>query len=102
VKDYILLMHDDAVDRAAEASGQAWGDYFARLHASGRFDGGSSIGSGATYRREGAPLPLTATLGGFVRVRAASLEDARAFLVGNPVFEAGGTVEIRELTRDGE
>jgi hypothetical protein len=101
VKDWILLMHDDALDRAAESSAQAWTDYFARLHASGRFDGGSSIGPGASYRRERDPLPVTATLGGFVRVRAESLEEARGFLAGNPVFEAGGTVEIRELPRDG-
>jgi len=28
-------------------------------------------------------------------------DDARTLLVGNPVFEAGGTVEIRELPRTG-
>jgi hypothetical protein len=32
-------------------------------------------------------------------VQADSIDDARRFLEGNPVFEAGGTVEIRELPR---
>jgi hypothetical protein len=32
---------------------------------------------------------------------AASLDEARKLLSGNPVFEAGGTVEIRELPRGG-
>lgn len=36
----------------------------------------------------------------YIRVKAGSLTDARALVVGNPVFEAGGTVEIRELPRD--
>ena len=44
--------------------------------------------------------PASTELTGFVRVRAASLEEAKRFLVGNPVYEAGGTVEIRELPRE--
>jgi hypothetical protein len=32
-------------------------------------------------------------------VNADSLDRAKSLLVGNPVFEAGGTVEIRELPR---
>lgn len=39
-------------------------------------------------------------MAGYLKVQAESLEEARAFLAGNPVFEAGGTVEIRELPRD--
>lgn len=31
---------------------------------------------------------------------ARDLEHAREYLDGNPVYEAGGTVEIRELPRD--
>lgn len=43
------------------------------------------------------PAPLNVT--GYIRVRADNLEAARKFLTDNPVFEAGGTVEIRELPR---
>jgi len=34
-------------------------------------------------------------------VNAASLDQAKSLLIGNPVFEAGGTVEIRELPPTG-
>jgi hypothetical protein len=49
--------------------------------------------------KSGEAAPITPGLSGYIRVRAASLEDARRFVVGNPVYEAGGTVEIRELPR---
>ena len=91
-------MHDDAPLDAGTAT--AWATYLAALRGSGRFDGGSAIGRGECFRREGSPKPLSGSLSGYLRVRAESLEQARAFLVGNPVFEAGGTVEIRELPRD--
>jgi hypothetical protein len=48
-------------------------------------------------RKSGEPAPVTAHLAGFIRVSAGSLDQAKSLLVGNPVFEAGGTVEIREL-----
>ena len=35
--------------------------------------------------------PVSAHLGGYLRVRAESLDDARRFLAGNPVYESGGT-----------
>jgi hypothetical protein len=34
---------------------------------------------------------------GYVRVNANNLDHAKSLLVENPHFEAGGTVEIREL-----
>jgi hypothetical protein len=34
---------------------------------------------------------------GFMRITADSVEHAQTLLPGNPVFEAGGTVEIRAL-----
>ncbi|WP_204310924.1 YciI family protein, partial [Stenotrophomonas maltophilia] len=76
-----------------------WQRYFERLNASGRFDGGSEIGAGACFRQAGEPAPLSERLGGYIRVRAEDIEDARTFLIGNPVHACGGTVEIRELPR---
>jgi hypothetical protein len=35
----------------------------------------------------------------YFKVRAKDLEHAREFLVGNPIYEAGGTIEIRELPK---
>ena len=99
--DYLLLMHDDATDPAIAGDPGRWGAYLARLRADPGFDGGSSIGPGSCERQGGAPRPLSASLDGFLRVRADSLDDARRFLPGNPVYEGGGTVEIRLLPRDG-
>jgi hypothetical protein len=47
----------------------------------------------------GAAASLTAHLTGYFRVVADSLDDAKSMLAGNPLYEAGGTVEICELSR---
>ena len=92
--DFILLMHADTV---APVSDAGWGDYFAALRARGRFQGGSAIGAGSCVRKTGAAPPTTNHITGFIRVSADDLAQARTLVAGNPVFEAGGTVEIREL-----
>ena len=97
--DYLFLMHDDTPDLGNEGSSDGWGPYIGGLQASGNFQGGSAIGSGVCARKSGAAPIITGHLSGFIRVGADSLDHARSLLIGNPVFEAGGTVEIRELTR---
>jgi hypothetical protein len=97
VQDFILLMHADS---RGEAEGQ-WPAYLERLASEGRLRGGSAIGAGETFRRSGPPAAVSTGLTGFIRVCAADLDDARTCLVGNPVYEAGGTVEIRLLPEDG-
>ena len=95
--DYILFMHDDvppSADRRRE-----WDAYLATLRAAGAFQGGSAIGGGVCASKRGS-TPLTAHLSGFIRIQAADLTHARELVNGNPVFEAGGTVEIRELPKD--
>jgi hypothetical protein len=98
MKDFIFLMHDDAT---APVKVGAWPGYFLRLRAAGAFQGGSAIGSGVCVRKEGAAPATSDHLGGYLRIEAADLDAARALLPGNPVFEAGGTIEIRELPREG-
>lgn len=100
MNDYLLLMHDDALQASEAQSEPAWTRYLDSLRRSGRFDGGSAIGLGACHRRSDPPAPLSASLTGYLRVQAESLEEAKRFLAGNPVYEAGGSVEIRELPRD--
>jgi hypothetical protein len=97
VTDYILLMHDDALTPPTDG---AWEAYFDMLHTSGAFQGGSSIGDGVAFRRCGAAGAESVHLTGFIRVTAENLTEAQRFLTGNPVYECGGTVEIRELPRD--
>ena len=87
-----------AFDDAPEEAGD-WGAYLAKLRETGRFQGGSAIGGGACVRKDGAAEGALSGLTGYLRVEAASLEDVTALLAGNPHFEAGGTVEIRELPR---
>ncbi|OPZ13880.1 MAG: hypothetical protein BWZ07_00211 [Alphaproteobacteria bacterium ADurb.BinA280] len=100
MNDYILLMHNDATDSAAANDSAAWDIYFAHLQNCGRFEGGSAIGNGLAFRKVGQPGASGEHLSGYLRVRADSLQEAQSFLSGNPVYEAGGTVEVRELPRD--
>ena len=93
--DFILLMHGDETGPQTD-----WEAYFARLRDLGVFRGGSAIGRGAVFRREGRAGPAADHLTGFIRVEADNLEAAQALLAGNPVYEAGGTVEIRALPTD--
>ncbi|BDB20747.1 hypothetical protein cym2001_41120 [Pseudomonas sp. CYM-20-01] len=76
-----------------------WARYITRLRGTGLFDGGSAICEGECLRKGHTSVAAVADISGFVRVRAKNLEDAKALFVGNPVFEAGGTVEILELPR---
>lgn len=94
--DYILLMHIDG----GPESGDAWEAYTAKLNALGAFRGGSSIGAGSTLRKQGTPGPLAAHLAGFIRVEAPNLEAALKLVEGNPAYESGATVEVRELVED--
>jgi hypothetical protein len=94
MSEYILLMHDDAT-----SNDDAWGPYIEKLKKGGFFEGGSAIGDGVCARNRGAPASMTERLTGYIRVNANSLDQAKTLLTGNPHFEAGGTVEIRELPR---
>ncbi len=93
--DFILFMHGDTTREEA-----GWPAYFAKLRELGCFEGGSSIGGGACFNKQRAAPAIAAQLTGFIRVQAADLAAAQRLLDGNPVYEAGGTVEIRELPRD--
>ena len=73
--------------------------YVQRLKQSGCFQAGSAIGDGVCARKDGAVPSVTAHLTGYIRVTADSLDHAKSMLAGNPLFEAGGTVEVRELPR---
>ena len=93
--DYILLRHDDAL---TEETGD-WDVYLRTLKPRGVFEGGSAIGGGVCMRK-GSPAPgITTHLVGYVRVTVGTLDEAKSLLVDNPHYQAGGTVEVRELPR---
>ncbi len=93
--EYLFLMHDDATVTEANS----WETYIRTLQEAGSFEGGSAVGDGICVRKSGATPPVTAHLVGYIRVNAPSIAHAQSLLAGNPHFEAGGTVEIRELPR---
>ena len=95
MREFIFLMHDDA----PSTDENAWGPYLAKLRTAGCFEGGSAIGEGACVSKPGVERPVTAHLSGYIRVVARDFGEAKSFLAGNPVYEAGGTVEIRELPK---
>lgn len=100
MNEYILFMHADAPDTQAADDPERWAQYLARLRGTGQFDGGSAIGVGERVRKHQPGQATTGGPSGFIRVRAASLQAAKEqFLAGNPVYEAGGTVDVRELPR---
>jgi len=71
-----------------------------KLRQRGALQGGSAIGAGVCARKTGAAPAINAHLAGLIRVTAESLAAAKSFLTGNPVYESGGTVEIREFGVD--
>ena|SRR6476620_2434684 len=93
-RDFIFFMHDDATNGEND-----WEPYLATLKNRGFFGGGSAIGNGVCVRKSGAVPSLTTHLTGYIRVNADNLDHAKTMLAGNPHFESGGTVEIRELPR---
>ena len=97
MNDYILFMHDDVPSHGDR--GPEWATYFEKLRAAGAFQGGTAIGGGVCASKRGSVPTLTTHISGYIRIKAADLTQARDVVNGNPVFEAGGTVEIRELTR---
>lgn len=100
MNEYILFMHDDVVDRSIADDGARWERYIASLRTSGQFEGGSSIGPGMLCKKSRANHDATRTINGYIKLRAENVEAAQRFLAGNPVYEAGGTVEVRELIRE--
>ena len=69
------------------------------LRSAGVFQGGSEIGAGKCMRRAGRAPKISERIAGFIRIEARDLDHVRELLAGNPVFESGGTVEVRELPR---
>ena len=98
MNDYIFMLHNDARDDGHSRNDE-WAAYIAKLQQAGVFQGGIAIGDGVCVSKNGAPPDITPQLTGFIRVQSESLSRAQELVQGNPVFEAGGTVEIREIPK---
>jgi hypothetical protein len=99
VNDYLFLMYDSQHSDAGTDSD--WERYIERLAGAGHFSGGSAIGGGLCVSKSRDASGIAAELSGYIRVTASSIEAARDLLAGNPTYEGGGRVEIRELPRNG-
>lgn len=98
--DFILFMHNDAPQNATSQKTASWPSYLARLEQLGVLQGGSAIGGGFCVSQSASVPGITTHLSGYIRIQAESLGHARELVQGNPVFEAGGTVEVRELPKE--
>ena len=108
MSEYILLMYNDAQDNSIVNDPDNWSKYLDALYASGQFAEMSAIGGGLCCKKNQADLGAhdrqqdqqQQQIVGSIRIRATNPLAAKQWLVGNPVYEAGGTVEIRALLRD--
>lgn len=93
--EFIFLMHKlpDGVNEAD------WAPWLDMLDRSGHLRGGSEIGEGKSFSKQAKPAAVSSQINGIVRIEATGLDEAELLLAGNPVFEAGGTVEIRHLPK---
>ncbi len=78
-----------------------WQPYLDMLSSAGALRRGSAIGPGFCMRRSGPVPDVSRQIVGYVKIEARDLNHARELVQGNPVYEAGGTVEIRELPVSG-
>src|SRR5581483_3851566 len=92
--DFIYLMHE-----AEPADPAAWQAYLGQLNAKDVLRGGSAIGRGVCLRKDGQAPPISHHIVGYVRIEVADMAAALDLLAGNPVYEAGGVIEVRELPR---
>jgi hypothetical protein len=90
--DFIYLMHE-----AEPADPVVWQAYIEGLNAKGVLRGGSAIGKGVCLRKDGPAPAISHHIVGYVRVEVDDMAAAQALLAGNPVYEAGGVIELREL-----
>lgn len=93
--DFIYLMHE-----AEPADPSAWQAYVDALNDKGVLRGGSAIGKGVCLRKDGPAPPISHHIVGYVRIEVDDMAAAQALLAGNPVYEAGGVIEVRELPRE--
>jgi hypothetical protein len=93
MKHFLFLMHRDTF---GEVSPLLWPSYLSKLKAAGAFAGGGMLGTGKVIKKDGT-MKNTDELAGFIRIQAEDLEAAKALAIGNPIFECGGSIEIREL-----
>ena len=94
--NFILFMHNDAT---RPGKPEDWDRYISLLRAGKHFVGGSAIGAGVTIKGDAVSDKITPNIGGYMVIHARDIEEAKQLVQENPVRQAGGTVEVRDLPR---
>ncbi len=76
------------------ASTEDWGPYIETLLETGKFRGGSSLGNGVAVAKGASDGECQ--ISGYMRFSADNIDEVRQLLAGNPLYEAGGCVELLE------
>jgi len=80
------------------ASNGDWETYVDKLVGLGKLRGGSSLAKGLRISKGG--VDSDCAVSGYIRLEVADIEKAKSLLIGNPLYEAGGVVEILEEVSD--
>lgn len=110
-KRFMILVYGtgEGVAQLPETEQQAhmkqWDDWVSKLMADGTFDGGNplqpvakTINGREAKVRDGFFVPNSEhAIGGFIFVKAASLEEAVEIARACPTFELDGNLEVREV-----
>lgn len=89
--NYVMLM-------MGSASKGDWEAYIEKLISSSEFRGGSSLGKGVAMSKGQRDSECSVT--GYVRFAVDNLDKAKELVSGNPLYEAGGRVELLEEIPD--
>lgn len=111
MKDYLFAFRSEDYTKASTATAenaaaltQRWMDWVSGIAADGKLAsrGNRLHASGKVVKPKGVITDgpyseIKEALGGFIIVKADSLEEAAEIAKGCPIFEIGGNVEVREL-----
>ena len=94
VADFMMVM----MVMMGDASIGDWDTYAEKLIESVKLRGGSSLGRGVRVCKGKNDGECSIT--GYMRISAENLSEAKLLLEGNPLYEAGGCIEILEEIPD--
>lgn len=109
MKEFVLLFRQPSLDHPERSEEQIaemnrkWKIWIDAMVAEGRISGGQRLGpegkvlKAAGVTTDGPFVEIKEKLGGFIAIKAESLEDAVTFAHGCPAIDEGGSVEVRPV-----
>ena len=108
MKEYLLLLRggkpmSSKTEAESKAEMQAWGKYMGALGEKGQLSGGlplqseGMVVSGKTMSSEPVKSAKEGTVGGYLIVKAESLEEASKIAKVCPHIDNEGNIEVREI-----